>query len=242
MWTPPRSDKQELLDVEKPNRDDLVVNLNDMALANRFLGTSRHLVDYMEELLRCHQGADTLYWLDVGTGGANIPLVVAQWEGWRARRLQVVVSDLNWDVLAIARDNLRSLRGPMVETPLIVQHDASRMPLGDGSVDIVSCCNTLHHLGYDRAVALLREAERICRLGFVIIDLRRSLINYVILRLLATLGGAEHRLSRHDGPLSVLRSFTGAELAMLVADAGVPSVKIRHYAWQVALMRDKKTD
>ena len=242
MWIPSRSDSPELLDADNPDHHDLVVNLADMALANRFLGTAKHLIAEMERLLRGHRDTDPLCWLDVGTGDASIPLTVTSWAGWRRKGIQLVISDLKWDVLAIARENLKSRNSAAITHTLVIQHDASGIPLADSSVDIVSCCNTLHHLGHDQAIAFLREAERVSRLGFVIIDLRRSLFTYLVARLLVTVAGAGHRLSRHDAPLSILKSFTRAELAGLARAAGVHSAKTRDYAWQMALVRDKKAD
>ncbi len=91
----------------------------------------------------------------------------------------------------------------------------------DQSIDIVTCTFALHHFDQAGAARLLREMARVARLGVIVTDLRRSYGGYWGARLLAL--GPVNRLSRHDGPLSVLRAYTVAEAQALVETAGVPA-------------------
>lgn len=238
---PHRSEELEFIDRAEAGHSDLVANLEHMALANRLMGTSNRLVEALETILQSHDGARPLSWVDVGTGGGDIPVAVVRWARWRRLRLKAIVSDLSGETLAIARCNLGRQLTPMAaDFPLLVQHDGCRIPFDSGSVDLVTCCHTLHHLDATRAIALLKEIERVSRLGFVILDLRRAFFTYWASRLLTCILG--HRLSAHDGPLSVLRSFTRAELLALALDAGIPSPEIHEYAWQVMLLRSKTNE
>lgn len=235
---PPRSDELELIDGARLSHSELVANLNHMAIANRLMGTSNRLVEAVETILLSHDCARPLSWLDIGAGGGHVLLAVVRWARRRRLRLKAIVGDLSGEVLAIARENLRRQLSPMAaDFPVLVQHDGCRIPFGSASVDLVTCCHTLHHLGADRAIALLKEVERVSRLGFVIVDLRRSFFTYWASRVLTRILG--HRLSEHDGPLSVLRSFTRAELSALASSAGIPSPEVREHTWQVSLLRSK---
>ncbi|MDP9312974.1 MAG: hypothetical protein M3R24_19165 [Chloroflexota bacterium] len=50
-----------------------------------------------------------------------------------------------------------------------------------------------------------------------------------------------NRLTRYDGPLSVQRAYTVAELCRLVAAAGVQPVWVRHeFPWKATIMHEKR--
>ncbi len=242
MWTPPRSHEKELIDVEPQSREDLITNLGDMALANRLMGTTSRVVASLGRLASGCATTSTLSWLDVGTGGAEVPLEVIGRADRMGVRLRVIASDVNGEVLLIAKDNLRRCPDAhRADAPIVVRHDATRIPFETASVDLVTCCNTLHHLARDEAVSLFREVERVSRLGFMVLDVHRSLLTYWASRLLAAFL-RHHRLSRHDGPLSVLRSYTRSEMAMLATEAAIPCFEIHEYLWHVVLLRDKGAD
>lgn len=239
MLTPPRSREMELIDVGAPSRQDLVANLQDMSVANRLMGTSARVVELLQRLLADGATGGTLSLLDIGTGGADVPLEVIRWADQTGVRLRVIISDVSGEVLSIAKDNvLHCVKNHRIHAPVLLRHDATKVPFEASSVDLVTCCNTLHHLARDEAIAVLREAERVSRLGFVVLDVRRSLFTYWASRLLATFL-CRHRLSRHDGPLSVLRSYTPSEMAILAIEAAVPCFEIHAHLWQVAVLRDK---
>ena len=61
-------------------------------------------------------------------------------------------------------------------------------------------------------------------------DLIRSRPAYWLVWL-ATRLWARSRMSRHDGPLSVLRAYTPAELLALARQAGVAGIRIIRYPW-----------
>ena len=116
---------------------------------------------------------------------------------------------------------------PSHDVSTFVRGDGLRLPLADGSVDIAVCILTLHHFADDAAVALLREMARVARVGVVVSDLRRSLPAWWGARLLAATVWRHNPITRHDGPLSVRRSFTAGELDALGRTAGLTGVRVR---------------
>ena len=52
--------------------------------------------------------------------------------------------------------------------------DAMALPFPDGSIDIVTCSQVLHHFDGPEADRLLQECTRVARTAVVIGDLRRS--------------------------------------------------------------------
>ncbi|TMJ07553.1 MAG: methyltransferase domain-containing protein [Bacillati bacterium ANGP1] len=115
--------------------------------------------------------------------------------------------------------------------------NALALPFPDRAVDVVICGLALHHFPYDEAVRVLREIARVARHGFIVNDILRSwgayLGAWLDTRLLS-----RNRLARHDGPLSVLRSFTVDEFRAMVTQAGLSGVEVRrHPMFRVALIR-----
>lgn len=212
---PKQSIAPELLDGAIGNHQLLRANLRDMAWANRWLGGHRAVLRRVARWVAVMPPEHTVTILDVATGGGDLPLTLHHWGRRQDRAIALLASDVSGEVLAVAQ---QELEGRPVR---LLRHDALHMPFADCSVDIVTCSQSLHHFLYDEALRLLQELARVARVGVIVNDLRRSYPAYWGARLLAA--GPVSALSRHDGPLSVLRAYTPAEVAELVKDAALPA-------------------
>ena len=209
-----RSAELELLDRGVLPPAELATNLDDLARLNRLPGGAAASIDGVALLLDGAAGRV----LDVGTGGGDIPLRMAA-RGW-----SVVALDSDPGVLAIAR------RATAAESAVeVVAGDGRSLPFPDAAFDVAHCSLVIHHLDRGEAVVLLREMGRVARSGVVVNDLRRGW-----LPLLATAVGVavlgRCRATRHDGLLSVRRSYTVDELDDLLGEAGL-QVRHRSPAW-----------
>jgi len=216
---PTRRDTPELLDQPQAVLADLSANLRDIRNLNRwFGGTSLAL----KSVLRLTSGCTSVSVLDVATGSADIPL--ALWHALRRSGLEpsMVALDSSAEVLAEAA---AQLHGAAVE---LQQGDARALPYPDHAFDIVLCCLALHHFPPHEAVSVLGEMRRVARRGMIVIDLRRGYLAYAG-TWLATHTVARNRLTRHDGPLSVLRAYTPEELSGLARRAGIPNPTIKRH-------------
>ena len=231
--------RAELLDGPLDDPDVLIGNLRDLRRVNRWLGgitLSRMAIDVLVGRLADNGAAITL--LDVGTGGADIPVaLLADWRR-RDRRLDVTAVDSRPEILFAARmarpaiDRLRRLR--------LSTADGRSLPFPDDSFDVVHASLVLHHLDAADAVALLREMRRVCRRGVVVNDLQRARLYWWGARLLSIVG-TRNRYSRHDAPLSVARAYTIGEAKALLAVAGLRPIAETHHAlghrWAMAAVR-----
>lgn len=215
---PREAARTELLDQPGTPLPELAESLADIGRLNR-LGPTRALLAHVAPFFDRRPGAEPLRVLDLGTGGADIPVAVVRWARARGRRVTVLALDLQPAVLACARQAVRDL--PEVR---LVAGDAVRPPVRPGAVDVALCSLTLHHLPEDAVVALLRLMADVARLGFVVSDLRRSRLAYAA-AWLATRAISQNRLTRHDGPLSVRRAYTRGELVRLSETAGLEGVR-----------------
>src|SRR5215471_4469676 len=92
-----RSAEPEIMDGEEFSGDELRGCLAELRRVNRFLGgrriISRHLYPMIETLRL--QTSGHLRLLDVGTGSADLPVIIVEWARSHGIPLDVTVIDLN---------------------------------------------------------------------------------------------------------------------------------------------------
>jgi ubiquinone/menaquinone biosynthesis C-methylase UbiE len=213
------TDAAELLDGPLDDPAALAGNLRDLSRINRRLG-GVDLSAAAIEALAAHR--DELTLLDVGTGGADIPVALIARARQRGRRLHVVGIDSRPEVLAAA----------VQANPAIATTEGLELHLGDGRAlrypdrlfDVAHASLVLHHLEPTAAIELLREMGRVARLGIVVNDLHRSPLGWVGAWLLGHLLTG-NRFTRHDAPLSVRRAYRADEMAAMLRAAGLLPVR-----------------
>jgi ubiquinone/menaquinone biosynthesis C-methylase UbiE len=227
-----RSGERELLDGPTSDIAELRENLNDIYRLNRLIGTTNRLVRSVTGLLA---GVDApLQVLDVGTGSADIPIALVRWARKSGRAIRVTALDLSPQVIAIAQERVTAY--PEIE---LIEGDARRLPFRAGSYHAAVCSLMLHHLDESDAVTLLRNLDHVTSRGFVVSDLTRGWTAYWSTWLLIH-ALMRNRLTRHDGPLSVKRAYTLAEMCRLLEEAGVQSARVSHaFPWKATIVQDK---
>jgi ubiquinone/menaquinone biosynthesis C-methylase UbiE len=221
----------ELLDAPRHDPAELEQSLDQVAEVNQLLGGRRAVLRALAPLLG---GSATTSILDLGTGSADIPLAVARSARRHGVAVEILATDLHPQMRAIARTRTQAV--PEIR---IGAADALALPFANDAFDVVLLSLTLHHFEADDQVTALREAARVARRAVIVNELERCRINYVGARLLAATRWRANRLTRHDGPLSVLRAFTRAELADLARSAGLDRVRVsRHFFYRLVLVAD----
>jgi len=206
---------EELLDGPLVDPAALEGNLRDLARINRLTGGTRLSARAIASL------GDAVTILDVGTGGADIPITLLARARSTGRPLAITATDSRPEVLAAARRARPAIeRTAGLELAIA---DGRALPYPDGSFDVAHASLVLHHLEPAEAVGFLRELRRVARRGIVVNDLVRGRLAWVggwlVVHAIAT-----SRYTRHDGPLSVRRAYTRTELLALLAVAGLTPV------------------
>lgn len=220
---------RELLDGDLADPAVLDGNLRDLARVNRRFGGNALSIGAIRSLvavLPSGERIDELRVLDVGTGAADIPMAIVKAAGpWRSARVTAV--DSRVEILDSAR---RVSPGLLIRDDVtLAVADGRALPFADAVFDVAHSSLVLHHLAEDDAVRFLRELARIGSRGVVINDLQRGFLEWLgaWLVLHAMTG---NRFTLHDGPLSVRRAYTRAEVGRLLERAD-----LRPVAWHVGL-------
>jgi SAM-dependent methyltransferase len=232
------TDAVELLDGPLDDPATLAANLRDLRRVNRWLGGVA-LSAAAIEALAAHRGRLSI--LDVGTGGADIPLALLARAADRDRTLEIVALDSRPEVLAAAALADRSV----VETDGLTLQvaDGRSLPYPDDAFDVVHASMVMHHLDRDDNIALLREMTRVCRLGIVVNDLDRSRLAWIGAWLMGhVLTG--NRYTRHDAPLSVRRAYRVDEALALVRGSGLAPVRTvrSRFGFRYAIAAVRRTE
>ena len=134
MWMiPERSQESEWMDRPDNSRADLAATLHDIEKVNRLLGGRRVLLEALRPFLAAAPRGRPLEILDVGTGGADLPLAFVREAREAGCDVRVTAIDRDPATAAIAA---REVAGhPEVR---VVRCDARVPPFGAGSFDTVS--------------------------------------------------------------------------------------------------------
>ena len=202
---------------------ELAASLADIDRLNSWFGGYALSLRAIRRLAAEVPRARSLRVIDVGGGTAAFAVRVVLWARRSGRDIRVVVIDRDPTSLRLARAAVAAY--PEI---LLVCADASALPCRERAVDIVTSALTLHHLEPAQAAAGLREMTAAARIGVVVNDLLRRRLSLGLVWLVTRLLGC-HPISRHDGPLSVRRSYSRDELRALAEKAGARRLTIREY-------------
>jgi len=224
--TPLERDAEAVELMDRPaSLEEISGCLRTIVRFNGLFGGRRLTLRHVRDLLDGLPAGRPVSVLDVGAGAADIPVTLVRWARRTGRRIRVFALDRGTSTLRVARRHAAAY--PEIT---FVQGDALALPVPPGSVDVVISAMTLHHLQPEEATRYLSEIDAAARLGWVVNDLVRGRAGRRLVWLVTRLF-SRSAMARHDGPLSVLRSYTPSEVAALCEKAGLFDVRIVHHAW-----------
>jgi SAM-dependent methyltransferase len=195
----------------------------DISRVNGLFGGRMVTMIHVKRLLGSLPAERPVTVLDVGTGAGDIPRALIQWARREGRLLRVFALDRDAATLQIAAGIVRDY--PEIT---FLRGDALALPIRPGAVDLIISAMTLHHLEPQAGARYLAEIDAAAGLGFVVNDLVRSRIAHAVVWLI-TRFITRSAISRHDGPLSVRRSYTPREVSGLCEEAGLSGVDVVHH-------------
>jgi ubiquinone/menaquinone biosynthesis C-methylase UbiE len=235
VWslTPKRRHDPELMDAPGLAESEVAAAYKVLAQVNRQLGNMWSMRRELRQFLaEDHAGAGAVTLLDLGSGCGDIPRDMCDVLASRGVAGLAVTLDRDPTAVALARR----------EGSTVVRGDALRLPLADRSIDLVTTIKMAHHFSGAGLTGLIAEMARVARHRVIVLDIRRHWLAYwgfIAWSRLRT----RNRLVRADGPLSVLRGFTAAELT--AATAALPGFtwSVRSYiGFQLALVGRRRVE
>jgi len=185
-------------------------------LPNALFLNHRLIYGHLKTFLN-HEGDSSI--LDVGCGGGDLLQYLALRLEKNGFRFSLTGVDTNAGAVALAKRRTRAWRNVRVL--------CGQARDVDGSYHMAVVSQVLHHLSPADASSLLKFVYGTVSRGIVISDFVRSRAAYWLVKagVYLTTNDGVHR---HDGPLSVLRSYSDQEIGRLMGEAGIRSFNIRN--------------
>jgi ubiquinone/menaquinone biosynthesis C-methylase UbiE len=209
-----RSTAREMMDSPDNPRELLEDDLRNLRIINRYLGNYRAVLGGLARLID-EQQLKRFSLIDVGTGSADIPALIASWARRHHLTAQLIGLDPEPVMLRAAVNQTRDY--PEIS---LVRGDGRALPLASDAVDFVLSSQMLHHFSEDDIINLLRGWSRVARRAIIIGDLVRHPVAYHGIRLVTKVF-TRNIMTRNDAPLSVQRAFTLEEWRDLFERAGI---------------------
>ena len=224
-----RSYELEYLDTGSYTADEYEGCIGELQFVNRWMGDAHALKNTLLREIEA-QKLSSFSILDVGAGSGELLRVAASWTRQTGRSMRGVGLELN----ERSAESINEESRPFDEISS-VRADALQLPFGDCEFDYVMCSLFTHHFVEDEIVHILREMSRVARRRIFVIDLHRHPVAYFFYTTVGKLF-LHNRLLRHDGALSILRSFKAHELQALGQRAGLNDVHVdRHFPYRLVL-------
>lgn len=213
-----RAIADELMDADDLDAETYAAVVADLARVNVVTMAARPTMAFLQRAMR---GRKRLKLLDVGYGDGDMLRRIAHWAAKRGIAAELVGIDLN------PRSELAATAHTPPGVPITYLTGDYADHAGAGW-DVVISSLVAHHMTEDQLIAFLRFMEREARRGWFINDLERHGFAHWGFPVLATLM-RWHPIVKHDGTLSVARSYRPGEWAVLLAKAAIDQATVTRY-------------
>jgi 2-polyprenyl-3-methyl-5-hydroxy-6-metoxy-1,4-benzoquinol methylase len=230
-----RSIQMELMDNLNLQGDASRKNMQELEAVNFWLGGKNTLISALNIIYRKHlrlfKNKKTVI-ADLGCGGGDLLRATHKWAKKEGLNVNLIGVDANRFTAQYAAKNSAGFNNIRIETLNVFSDELKTMRF-----DVV-CLNTLcHHLGDPDLITLLKQLKEQTSTAIIINDLHRHWFAYLSIKWLSRLLNFSY-LSRHDGPISVLRAFRKHELVDLLKLADIACYQIRWrwaFRWEVVI-------
>jgi 2-polyprenyl-3-methyl-5-hydroxy-6-metoxy-1,4-benzoquinol methylase len=214
-----RAIAEELMDADDLDAATYAAVVHDLAKVNTLTMARRPTINFLSEIALRHdpmRGAIRI--LDVGYGDGDMLRRIANWAAGFGQAVDLVGIDLNPRSEDAARASTRS-------DLKIDYRTGDYADLGDARWDIIISSLVAHHMTHDQLITFLRFMEKHAKSGWFVNDLHRHGFAYLGYPLLSTLM-RWHPIVKHDGRLSIARSYRPAEWAAILKEAGIEGATV----------------
>ncbi|WP_150271375.1 methyltransferase domain-containing protein [Paenibacillus tepidiphilus] len=194
-----RAQEDELMDDFSMGGEELREALKHLRRLNRIFAAPGPTRAGVEKLWLASGRPKALSILDVGAGSGDVNRKLLEWGDRKGIGLKITLVDMTQEACEEARQLFRD--EPRVK---VVQGDLRE--LKDGSADIVTGSQFIHHFDGLQLVEMVSHMRRAAKYGVVINDIHRHPVSYAAVWVVTHVI-SRNRYIRHDGPLSVAKGF-----------------------------------
>lgn len=210
-----RAHADELMDADDLPAETYAVVVGDLAKVNVVTMAARPTLAFLDRVV----GKTTRFrLLDVGFGDGDMLRRIAQWARRRGIEAELVGIDLN------PRSELAARGHTSADLPIRYM-TGDYADLADQNWSVIVSSLVAHHMSHAQLVAFLRFMEGNAGVGWFVNDLHRHGFAHRGFPLLATLA-RWHPIVRHDGTLSIARSYRPDEWPPILAEAGISDARV----------------
>jgi 2-polyprenyl-3-methyl-5-hydroxy-6-metoxy-1,4-benzoquinol methylase len=214
-----RAMAEELMDADDLDAETYAAVVRNLAKVNTLTMARRPTLNFLDRIALRHDpmlGAIRI--LDVGYGDGDMLRRIAKWAAGFGQEVELVGIDLNPRSETAARASTLSDIN-------IDYRTGDYADLAGEPWDVVISSLVAHHMTHDQLIAFLRFMEMHATSGWFVNDLHRHGFAYLGYPLLATLM-RWHPIVKHDGQLSIARSYRPAEWAPILKKAGIAGATV----------------
>lgn len=213
-----RAIAEELMDDDSLDAATYAAVVGDLARVNVVTMAGRPTLDF---LARATRGMTSFRLLDVGFGDGDMLRRIARWAAKRGIRAELTGVDLN------PRSEMAARAHTPPDLPIrwITGDYADHAEDSAHRWDFIVSSLVAHHMTHGQLVDFLRFMEAKAAKGWLINDLHRHGFAHAGFPLLARLFGW-HPIVRHDGRLSIARSYRPGEWPPILAAAGIDHARV----------------
>ncbi|CAM3077760.1 Methyltransferase type 11 [Sphingomonas antarctica] len=211
-----RAIAEERMDAEDLDEATYKAVVHDLAKVNTLTMARRPTLDFLE---RAVGDAAEFSVLDVGYGDGDMLRSISRWAARRGKRARLVGVDLN----------PRSRAAAIEATPPAMAIDwrvGDYADFAGQGWDVIVSSLVAHHMTHAQLVAFVRFMEAEATRGWFVNDLHRHGFAHLGFPLLATIM-RWHPIVKHDGTLSIARSYRPGEWPAILAEADVRNAVVR---------------
>ncbi len=189
--------------------------LRDIARVNRLTRAYAPTFEWLNHLYSVlPRQKRPVHIVDVGCGYGDMLRRIHEWA--EERGLPVILTGIDLNAKAVTAARTATIPG----TVTYLEGNAYDFRPPDG-IDLVISSLLTHHLENREIVEFLRWMETMARIGWFVNDLHRQALPYYFFRIMSKFT-KWHRFVKHDGAISILRSFRREDWERLTRAAEIP--------------------
>jgi 2-polyprenyl-3-methyl-5-hydroxy-6-metoxy-1,4-benzoquinol methylase len=226
-----RSSKTEFIDDLALSSPLLIKNLQEMAILNLWLGFNRSLFKTIQKIVQTRLNNKPVVIADIGCGGGDTLRYISKWAAKKRINSKLIGFDANQNIINYASQSSLTYSNIQFKT-----HDILNQTLNENH-DIVIISHLCHHLSNENIIKLVTTLSLSTNTAIIINDLHRHRLAYIGIRLITSIFGFSY-ITKHDGPLSVLKAFRKNEMISLLQQLQNASFEIKWvwpFRWQAII-------